>query len=102
MSWRIEAPRTIGRWLVPYQFKRPHMAWWDDPEFTKYLFGLVLERVDPVPSRVYPRWLDGVPRPMALTVAAAFHSIKGARVRVRKLFSDEGGDALLAQYKRPQ
>jgi hypothetical protein len=32
LLWRI------GRWLVPeYRFKRPHMAWWLDDDFTSYL-----------------------------------------------------------------
>ena len=99
-----DAERPVISKLEPLDLPPHHVSRWRTPQLERLggRFGLVLERVDHVPSRVYPRWLDGVPRPIALTVAAAYHSIKGAQVRFRKLFSDESGDALLAQYERPK
>ena len=81
-------PHHVSRWRIP-QLERLGAA-----------FGLIIEQIDRVP-RVFTRWSDTFPRPLAWTMAVLYHGVRGGHVDIRKLFSDEHGDGILVEYRKP-
>lgn len=81
-------PHHVSRWRIP-QLERLGEA-----------FGFSIEQINQVP-RVFSRWPDNFPRPLSWAIAVVYHGLRGGHVDLPKLLSDENGDDILVEFRKP-